>query len=114
MKELDMNPFRLDIRDVGYGTDNMFQQKVATPEADGIVKAPSHYERYPEEPINFIMLNDMEFWRGNIVKYVARAGFKPYPNQTETQSEITDLKKVIRYSQMRINQLEGRKPNQDA
>lgn len=78
---------------------------------DDIVVKPSHYERYAIEPINFIMLNDMEFWRGNIVKYVARAGFKAYPNQTEVQSEITDLRKVIRYSEMRINQLQGRDPN---
>jgi len=27
---------------------------------------------------------------------------------SEVQSEITDLEKVIRYSQMRINQLEGK------
>ena len=78
---------------------------------DDIVVKPAHYERYAIEPINFIMLNDMEFWRGNIVKYVARAGFKLYPEQNNVQSEITDLRKVIRYSEMRINQLQGRDPN---
>jgi hypothetical protein len=53
------------------------------------------------------MRNGFEFWRGNIVKYATRAGFKLYPDQDAVQSEITDLKKVIRYAEMRINQLNG-------
>lgn len=78
---------------------------------DSLVVKPRHYERYEIEPINFIMLNDLEFWRGNIVKYCLRAGFKFYPNMTEQESEITDLRKIIRYAEMRINQLEGKDPN---
>lgn len=69
------------------------------------VSDPLHYSELPVEPIEFIMLNDMEFWRGNIIKYAARAGFK--------DNEIDDLKKIIRYAQFRINQLEGRKPQYD-
>lgn len=107
------NPFATDIRDVGFSEFKPVEAPEATPTADGIIKKPAHYERYKMEPINFIMLNDMEFWRGNIIKYVARAGFKPYPNQDAVQSEITDLGKVQRYCQMRINQLEGRNPNDD-
>lgn len=75
--------------------------------ADDIVNQPKHYGRWLIEPITFIMRNGFEFWRGNIVKYASRAGFKLYPGQDETQSEITDLKKVIRYAEMRINQLNG-------
>lgn len=71
------------------------------------VKQPSHYTRYKIEPITFIMRNGLEFWRGNIVKYAARAGYKKYDDLDEVQSEITDLKKVIRYAEMRINQLQG-------
>lgn len=74
--------------------------------ADIIVK-PSHYAKWKIEPITFIMRNGFEFWRGNIVKYVSRAGSKLYDGMDATQSEITDLKKVIRYAEMRINQLEG-------
>jgi hypothetical protein len=40
-----------------------------------------------------------------------RAGFKRYDNQDQRSSEITDLRKVIRYSEMRINQLEGKEAN---
>lgn len=72
-----------------------------------IIEKPFHYARYAIEPITYIMRNGMEFWRGNIIKYASRAGHKAYPGMDETQSEITDLKKVIRYCEMRINQLEG-------
>lgn len=78
----------------------------ASPQADIIVK-PSHYAKWKIEPITFIMRNGFEFWRGNIVKYVSRAGSKLYDGMDATQSEITDLKKVIRYAEMRINQLSG-------
>lgn len=74
---------------------------------DEIVVKPSHYARYKIEPVEFIMRNGMEFWRGNIVKYASRAGFKLYPGKDDVESEIIDLQKVIRYAQMRINQLEG-------
>lgn len=73
-----------------------------------IVHKPAHYSRFKIEPITFIMVNGMEFWRGNPIKYIARAGFKLYPGQDEVQSEITDLRKAIRMCEMRINQLEGK------
>ena len=107
-EEMEAEAFKLFYRDA-----HKEPELVAVDAPDGIVKAPSHYERYTMEPVNFIMINEMEFWRGNIIKYVARAGFKPYPNQDTTQSEITDLRKVQRYAEMRINQLEGRNPNDD-
>lgn len=74
---------------------------------DEIIKEPAHYTRWHIEPITFIMRNGFEFWRGNIVKYASRAGFKSYPNMDEVESEIADLQKVIRYAEMRINQLNG-------
>lgn len=73
---------------------------------DDIVVKPGHYERWNIEPVTFIMLNDMEFWRGNIIKYAARAGFKQYGDLSSAHSEIIDLQKVIRYAEMRINQLQ--------
>ena len=59
----------------------------------------------------FTMQNGMEFWRGNVIKYVSRAGSKLYDGQDKVQSEITDLKKAMRYCEMRINLLEGKQPN---
>lgn len=72
-----------------------------------IVHEPQHYARWSIEPITYIMRNGMEFWRGNVVKYVSRAGHKLYPNMDQVESEITDLKKAIRYCEMRINLLKG-------
>lgn len=69
------------------------------------VTTPKHYAQYAVEPIEFIMINDMDFWRGNVIKYVSRAGSKLYDGKDETQSEITDLYKAIRYCEMRINML---------
>jgi hypothetical protein len=75
---------------------------------DDIVKEPEHYARWSIEPITYIMRNDFEFWRGNIIKYASRAGFKMYEGKTQVESEIIDLEKVIRYSEMRINLLSGK------
>jgi hypothetical protein len=74
---------------------------------DDLVEQPNHYARWKIEPITFIMRNGIEFWRGNIIKYATRAGYKRYENQTTDESEVTDLKKVIRYCEMRINQING-------
>jgi hypothetical protein len=74
---------------------------------EDIVVRPSHYTQYAIEPITFIMRNGLPFWKGNIIKYASRAGSKLYEGMDERESEITDLKKAIRYAEMRINQLEG-------
>ena len=74
---------------------------------DSIVTRPAHYAKWVIEPITFIMRNKMEFWRGNIIKYATRAGAKLYDGMDEVQSEITDLEKVRRYAEMRINELKG-------
>lgn len=75
--------------------------------ANDIINRPKHYTRWVIEPITFIMRNKMEFWRGNIIKYAARAGEKEYDGMDKVQSEITDLEKVRRYAEMRINELKG-------
>ena len=72
-----------------------------------VVNRPSHYARWAIEPITFIMRNGMEFWRGNLIKYSTRAGYKKYDGKDMVESEITGLEKVKRYCDMRINQLRG-------
>tara|TARA_R100000951_G_C2483505_1_gene132251 strand:+ start:172 stop:345 length:174 start_codon:yes stop_codon:yes gene_type:complete len=51
------------------------------------------------------MVNDLPFHVGSIVKYACRAGFKSYEGKDEVEAEKTDLLKIIRYCEMRINQL---------
>ena len=79
----------------------------AGPTSSDKVHKPSHYTKWAIEPITFIMRNGMEFWRGNIIKYATRAGSKEYDGMDMRDSEITDLEKVRRYAEMRINQLKG-------
>jgi len=74
---------------------------------EDIVNRPDHYSKFPVEPITMIMLNEFEFWRGSIIKYASRAGSKIYDGKDAKQSEITDLQKIQRFAQMRINHLNG-------
>lgn len=76
--------------------------------AKAIIYRPEHYAKHKIEPITFVMENSFEFWRGNIIKYATRAGSKMYDGMNAIQSEITDLEKVRRYAEMRINQLKGK------
>tara|TARA_R110000796_G_scaffold147505_3_gene264263 strand:- start:80 stop:253 length:174 start_codon:yes stop_codon:yes gene_type:complete len=55
------------------------------------------------------MRNHLPFHVGNIIKYAVRAGFKVYNGMEGVESEITDLQKVIRYAEMRINQISDEK-----
>jgi hypothetical protein len=77
--------------------------------ATDLVNQPDHYAKWPIEPITFIMENNLPFHVGNIIKYAVRAGSKLYEGMDSKQSEITDLEKVRRYAEMRINQLKGAK-----
>ena len=73
---------------------------------EDLIKDPAHYTRWAIEPITFIMANSFSFWRGNVVKYVSRAGSKAYDGQTMAESEVTDLRKAIRYCEIRIEEIE--------
>ena len=86
-----------------------FGETVSAEHSADIVNEPTHYARWKIEPITYIMRNGFEFWRGNIIKYSSRAGFKLYEGKTQVESEVIDLEKVIRYANMRINQLNGEK-----
>lgn len=87
--------------------EEAFKEIVLAEHTADIVNEPKHYSRWVIEPITYIMRNGFEFWRGNIVKYASRAGYKMYEGKTQVESEIIDLEKVQRYCQMRINQLNG-------
>lgn len=68
------------------------------------IKRPSYYERFEIEPVTFIMMNNLPFWAGNVVKYICRA---PYKHKTEEE----DIKKAIRYCEMRLEEIRRRKEN---
>ena len=63
------------------------------------VNHPAHYTAY--EGFEIIDLTEqMNFNRGNAVKYIARAGLKSY------DTEVTDLKKALWYIHREINRVE--------
>ena len=57
---------------------------------------PSHYSNLKIQPVTYTMLNNFQFWRGNIIKYASRAGFKLYPGKSQIESEIIDLEKTMK------------------
>lgn len=63
-----------------------------------MVNLPMHYARFKIEPIRFIGENKLDWFQGNIVKYVVRHDAK---NGSE------DIRKVIRYANMYLLYLAG-------
>lgn len=64
------------------------------------VNHPSHYTDGKIEVIEFIEDKKLNYHRGNVVKYVARAGKK------DPSKEIEDLKKAQWYLNREIQRLE--------
>jgi tRNA A37 methylthiotransferase MiaB len=63
---------------------------------------PAHYTDGKIEVIDFIRDKHLDFCRGNVVKYICRAGKK------SKETELEDLKKAMKYCQFAIEELEGR------
>lgn len=63
------------------------------------VNQPSHYTRFPVEVID--ITEHLNFNRGSIVKYVARAGHK------DPAKELEDLKKARWYLSREISRIGG-------
>ena len=70
---------------------------------DDPVNHPSHYTDGKIEVIDFIEDKNLNFHRGNAVKYIARAGKK------DKSREIEDLQKAVWYIDREIKRLEAKK-----
>lgn len=64
-----------------------------------IVNHPSHYTQGKIECIDYITDKQLNFCRGNAIKYITRAGHKD-PNK-----EIEDLEKAVFYLNYEIKRL---------
>jgi len=53
-----------------------------------VVDKPPHYLKYKIEPITFVMINQLPFAEGNVIKYIMR---------WRDKNGIQDLKKAKRY-----------------
>jgi hypothetical protein len=69
---------------------------------DDAITHPSHYTDGKIEVIDFIRDKRLDFCRGNVVKYICRAGKK------SKETELEDLKKAMQYCQFAIEELEGK------
>ena len=65
------------------------------------VTRPAHYVTGGIEPLDFIMSQGLDFARGNVVKYVTRAGRKG-----DADTELEDLRKAAYYLQREIERVE--------
>jgi hypothetical protein len=67
------------------------------------VNHPAHYNFGKIEVIDFIEDKNLNFHRGNAVKYICRAGIK------DKSKEIEDLEKAIWYLKREIKRLQDEK-----
>lgn len=72
-----------------------------------IINHPSHYTDGKIEVIDFIEDKQLNFHRGNAIKYIARAGKK------NKETEIEDLEKAAWYINREIQRLGKLKKNKD-
>lgn len=72
-----------------------------------IINHPSHYTDGKIEVIDFIEDKQLNFHRGNAIKYIARAGKK------NKEKEIEDLEKAAWYINREIQRLEKLKKSKD-
>jgi hypothetical protein len=81
-----------------YGTGE--EQPLPPVKADPVFR-PNHYAQFWPEPVTVINAWNLNFNKGNAVKYIARAGHK--------DAEEQDLRKAIRYLEIEIECLRRRK-----
>lgn len=70
--------------------------------ADESVIIPPYYNKANMSVIDIIDEYELNFNKGNIIKYVLRSGKK------SKDTEIQDLQKAIRYCQMEIERIQKR------
>lgn len=75
-------------------------------EAIDSVNYPAHYNRFPVEVIEFT--EQLDFNKGNAVKYLARAGYK------EGVDELEDLSKAAWYVNRAIEKLKKERTNEES
>ena len=64
-----------------------------------MVNSPTHYTRGNIEVWDFIRDQGLNYFRGNAIKYICRAGYK------SPQTEVEDIKKAIHYLENELNSI---------
>ena len=99
--------FTFELKDVPQGVADIFHNTnfdlttvKAQDEIGGPVLHPTHYNQGSIEVWDFIADQDLNFFRGTVVRYICRAGRKV------KELEIEDLKKARAYLQREIERME--------
>jgi len=66
----------------------LFKQSTEGSEENMNEADPDHYSNLPMEPWDFIQQNKLDFFEGNVVKYICR---------WRNKGGVTDLRKAITY-----------------
>lgn len=72
-------------------------QAIVGPKTEDVINHPSHYTRGKIEVIDFIEDQQLPYHLGNVIKYIARAGYKG--------DKLEDLKKAQWYLDRYINEV---------
>jgi hypothetical protein len=59
-----------------------------------------HYKKFKIQPYTFTRTNDLNFFQGNVIKYVCRY---------KDKNGIEDLQKIIHYCELEIEQMKKEK-----
>lgn len=60
----------------------------------------SHYKKFRIQPYEFTRTNNLSFFQGNVIKYVCRY---------KEKNGIEDLRKIIHYCELEIDQIRKEK-----
>ena len=82
------------------------KQRITTSQT--MVTSPSHYTRGSIEVWDFIRDQGLNYFRGNAIKYLCRAGFK------STGTEIEDIEKAIHYLENELYALQNKEPERSS
>lgn len=74
-----------------YDLSNKWYEKVSEKEFVETCRIIDHYEVLPVQPVDYIHKNSLDFFEGNVVKYVSRHKIK---------DGAKDIKKAIHYLEM--------------
>jgi hypothetical protein len=73
------------------------------------VNSPNHYksDNNKYEVIDIIEFFDLNFHRGNVLKYLLRSGKKEETGYEQREKEIEDLEKAVWYLRREVKRLRG-------
>ncbi|MCD7983742.1 MAG: DUF3310 domain-containing protein [Desulfovibrio sp.] len=75
-------------------------QPACTPATPAVPTSPAHYARWKIQPLDFIAANNIDFLRGNIIKYILRY---------DAKNGLEDLEKARVYLEKLVAKVEKEK-----